>query len=57
MKIGIDIRSIGKQRTGDEVYTLNLIKNLLEIDKENQYFFYTNTKEANVLNKIKKTKQ
>ena len=55
MKIGIDIRSIGKQRTGDEVYTLNLIKNLLEIDKENQYFFYTNTKEANVLNKIKKT--
>ena len=55
MRIGIDIRSVGRQRTGDEVYTLNLIKNLLEIDSENQYFFYTDTEEVRILNKIKKT--
>ncbi len=41
MKIGIDIRAIGKKRTGDETYTKNLIKNLLRIDQQNQYFLYT----------------
>jgi len=40
-KIGIDIRSIGQKRTGDETYTLNLVRELLRIDKKNQYFLLT----------------
>jgi glycosyltransferase involved in cell wall biosynthesis len=42
MKIGIDIRMIGKKRTGDEAVFFNLVKNLAEIDSENKYFLYTN---------------
>ncbi len=45
-KIGIDIRSIGQQRTGDEYYTLNLVRGLLEIDEINQYFLFTNTRDT-----------
>ena len=41
MKIGIDIRVIGKNRTGDEVYFFNLVKNLAATDKENEYRLYT----------------
>lgn len=52
MRIGIDIRAIGRQRTGDETYTLNLVKNLLKIDRKNQYFFYTNTANEKELEKI-----
>jgi glycosyltransferase involved in cell wall biosynthesis len=40
MKIGIDIRLIGKNRTGDEVYFFNLIKNLVKIDKLNEYYLF-----------------
>jgi len=54
-KIGIDIRAIGKQRTGDEYYTLNLVRNLLKIDKKNQYFLLTNTAETQeIKNKVLK---
>jgi len=41
MKIGIDIRLIGKKRTGDEQVFFNLVKNLAELDFENQYFLFT----------------
>jgi glycosyltransferase involved in cell wall biosynthesis len=41
MKIGIDIRVIGKNRTGDEAYFFGLVKGLMEIDKENEYHLYT----------------
>lgn len=41
MKIGIDIRMIGKKRTGDEVVFFNLVKNLAEVDSKNKYFLYT----------------
>jgi len=41
MKIGIDIRMIGKKRTGDEAVFFNLVKNLAEIDQKNKYFLYT----------------
>jgi len=41
MKIGIDIRVIGKNRTGDEVYFFNLVKNLAAADKKNKYYLYT----------------
>jgi glycosyltransferase involved in cell wall biosynthesis len=43
MRIGIDIRAIGQQRTGDEHYTLNLVRSLLKIDNNNQYYLFTNT--------------
>jgi glycosyltransferase involved in cell wall biosynthesis len=41
MKIGIDIRVIGKNRTGDEAYFFNLVKGLAEIDKKNKYHLFT----------------
>lgn len=41
MKIGIDIRVIGKNRTGDEAYFFGLVKNLAVIDEINEYFLYT----------------
>ena len=41
MKIGIDIRMIGKKRTGDEAVFFNLVKNLAAIDNNNQYFLFT----------------
>lgn len=51
MKIGIDIRNIGKQRTGDETVFLNLVKNLAKIDNVNEYRLFTDLAE-NVLPEI-----
>lgn len=44
MKIGIDIRCLtdGK-RTGVEEYTINLLENLFELDKKNQYILFLNS--------------
>lgn len=53
MRIGIDIRAIGYQRTGDETYTLQLIKSLAKIDKKNEYFLYTDIFSKEGLNNIK----
>ncbi len=47
MKIGIDIRSIGKKRTGDEAYFWGLVKNLAALDKENKYYLYTDRDPGN----------
>jgi glycosyltransferase involved in cell wall biosynthesis len=41
MRIGIDIRMIGKKRTGDEAVFFNLVKNLATIDKKNEYFLFS----------------
>jgi len=41
MKIAIDIRNIGKKRTGDEVVFFNLVKQFSILDKENQYVLLT----------------
>jgi glycosyltransferase involved in cell wall biosynthesis len=49
MKIGIDIRNIGKQRTGDEVVFFNLVKNLALIDDENEYLLFTDITDTTVL--------
>lgn len=49
MRIGIDIRNIGKQRTGDEVVFFNLVKNLAEIDQENEYLLFTDITDTAVL--------
>ncbi|MDP2921160.1 MAG: glycosyltransferase family 1 protein [Candidatus Omnitrophota bacterium] len=41
MRIGIDIRStLKKTNTGIGRYTINLVKSLLEIDRDNSYYFY-----------------
>jgi glycosyltransferase involved in cell wall biosynthesis len=42
MNIGIDVRTIGKQRTGDEVYTRYLIQYIKTLsDTEDRYFFFS----------------
>lgn len=53
MRIGIDIRNIGKQRTGSEVVVLELTKNILELDRKNEYLLFTDTKDEVVLKNIK----
>ncbi len=54
MKIGIDIRAIASQRTGDETYTLELVRSLAKIDRKNEYFLYTDTFSEKKLAKVKK---
>ena len=41
MKIGIDIRSAGGQKTGKGWFTFNIARGLLKIDHDNQYILYT----------------
>lgn len=41
MVIGIDIRNIGKKRTGDEAVFFNLVKQFSELDLENEYQLFT----------------
>ena len=53
MKIGIDIRLIGKKRTGDEAVIFNLVKNLVRIDSENEYFLFTDINDEKQISKIK----
>jgi glycosyltransferase involved in cell wall biosynthesis len=53
MKIGIDIRLIGKKRTGDEVVFFNLVKNLARIDSENEYRLLTDEIDENKLLEIR----
>lgn len=53
MIIGIDIRNIGKQRTGDETVFFNLAKNLAEIDTQNEYKLFTDITDERVLENIK----
>lgn len=55
MKIAIDIRNIGKQRTGSEVVVLELTKNILRLDEENEYLLLTDTDDEVVLENIKKS--
>lgn len=57
MKIGIDIRVIGKKRTGDEAYFSGLVKNLVAADKENKYYLYTDRdpkKDSNLAREIER---
>jgi len=53
MRIGIDIRNIGKKRTGDEAVFFNLVKNLAELDNNNEYLLFTDILDENTLNEIK----
>jgi glycosyltransferase involved in cell wall biosynthesis len=49
MLIGIDIRNIGKKRTGDEAVFFNLVKNLAAIDTKNEYKLFTDITDTAVL--------
>ncbi len=52
VKIGIDIRLIGKKRTGDEAVFFNLVKNLAKIDSRNKYLLFTDTADTAILQSI-----
>lgn len=54
LKIAIDIRNIGRNRTGSETVVLQLVKHLLQIDPKNQYKLLTDTNEKKVLDYINK---
>jgi glycosyltransferase involved in cell wall biosynthesis len=46
-RIGIDIRCLSDgKRTGVEEYTINLLENLFELDKKNQYVLFSNSYQA-----------
>jgi hypothetical protein len=54
MRIGIDIRAIGYQRTGDETYTLQLIKALEAVNTNGKYFLYTDVTNVSKIEKVRK---
>lgn len=41
MRIAIDVHMVGERETGNETYTLNLVRHLLEADQENTYGLLT----------------
>jgi glycosyltransferase involved in cell wall biosynthesis len=45
-RIGIDIRNIGKKRTGDEAVFFGLAKGLAKIDSQHKYFLFTDIIDA-----------
>lgn len=52
MKIGIDIRLVGKNRTGDEAVFFNLVKNLAKLDTENEYVLLTDIVQKETVEEI-----
>lgn len=57
MRIAIDIRNIGKKRTGDEVVFFNLVKQFSVIGKESEYLLLTDRdpeNDADLQEEIKK---
>lgn len=52
MRVGIDIRNIGKKRTGDEAVFLNLVKNIAKIDSQNEYLLFTDITDTTILQSI-----
>ena len=54
MIIGIDIRLIGKKRTGDEVVFFNLVKNLSRIDTDHEFRLFTDITDKPTLEQIEK---
>ncbi|MCK5451649.1 MAG: glycosyltransferase family 4 protein [Candidatus Omnitrophica bacterium] len=46
MRIAIDGHTIGNKRSGDETYTIGLIKALADIDKTNEYIVYVTNDSA-----------
>lgn len=54
MKIGIDIRSVLKQKTGIGFYTSNLVNYLAKIDSQTLYFLYSHIKLFNFKKRLPK---
>ncbi len=52
MKIGIDIRLIGKKRTGDEVVFFNLVKSLARIETNHGFELLTDITDKHTLQEI-----
>lgn len=52
MKIAIDIRNIGKGRTGDEIVFFELVRHLALIDQDNEYHLLIDDRLPNVLHDI-----
>jgi len=44
--IAIDIRLLGKKRTGDETVFFHLTKEIIKLDKKNKYYLLTDEREA-----------
>lgn len=54
MNIAIDIRAVGKKRTGDEVYTLELIKGLINLEIGHNFYLFTDTEDWYQIKDLKK---
>ena len=54
MNIGIDIRTLGKKRTGDEVVFLNVVRELAKLDAENEYRLFLDARTDKELRDIEK---
>lgn len=54
MRIGIDIRLIGKKETGSEATFFGLVKNLARIDDRNSYKLFTDITDQETLENIRK---
>lgn len=54
MNIAIDIRNIGRKRTGDEVVFLNLVRELARGDAENEYLLFLDRRTDGELRDIEK---
>jgi len=52
MRIGIDIRLVGKKRTGDEVVIFNLVRELAQINSNHQFELFTDVTDEKVLRDI-----
>lgn len=44
LRIGIDIRNVGRKRTGDEVVFLNMVRELARLDDSNEYDLFLDTR-------------
>ena len=52
MRIGIDIRLIGRKRTGDEAVFFNLVKNIAQIKTIHEFYLFTDETDKEILNEI-----
>ncbi len=48
MKIAIDVRNIGRHKTGSEIVVQELVRHLLQLDRKNEYILLTDTDDAEV---------
>jgi hypothetical protein len=52
MKIGIDIRLIGKNQTGSEVVVFNLVKQMALLESQHSFKLFTEVTDREILAKI-----